>query len=248
MHLDVLDLRGFYYRTRLGRVAQLAIRNRLVALWPPEAGLCVAGFGFAVPLLRPWLEAQSRVVALMPAQQGVMAWPPGQANVAVLCEETLWPLQAESVDRLVVMHGLETSENPDAFLDEAWRVLAPGGRAMFVVPNRAGIWSRTDATPFGFGRPFSARQLEAQLHRHDFSVERLSSALYAPPSPRAFWLRSAEVWERAGARLLPWRGGGVLMAEATKQILAPRRRTGGARVRALIPALAPAGQGAGQPA
>lgn len=248
MHLDVLDLRGFYYRTRLGRVAQLAIRDRLVALWPPDPGLCVAGFGFAVPLLRPWLEAEARVIALMPAQQGVMAWPPGQANVAVLCEETLWPLQGECVDRLVVMHGLETSENPDAVLDEAWRVLAPGGRAMFVVPNRAGIWSRSDATPFGFGRPYSARQLEAQLHRHDFSVERLSSALYAPPSPRAFWLRSADLWERAGARLLPWRGGGVLMAEVTKQVLAPRRRTGQARVRALIPGLAPAGQGAGQPA
>ena len=248
MHLDVLDLRGFYYRTRLGRVAQLAIRDRLVALWPPDPGLCVAGFGFAVPLLRPWLEAEARVIALMPAQQGVMAWPPGQANVAVLCEETLWPLQGECVDRLVVMHGLETSENPDAVLDEAWRVLAPGGRAMFIVPNRAGIWSRSDATPFGFGRPYSARQLEAQLNRHDFSVERLSSALYAPPSPRAFWLRSADLWERAGARLLPWRGGGVLMAEVTKQVLAPRRRTGQARVRAFIPGLAPAGQGAGQPA
>ncbi|MGA1179578.1 MAG: methyltransferase domain-containing protein [Marivivens sp.] len=248
MHLDVLDLRGFYYRTRLGRVAQLAIRDRLVALWPPDPGLCVAGFGFAVPLLRPWLEAEARVIALMPAQQGVMAWPPGQANVAVLCEETLWPLQGECVDRLVVMHGLETSENPDAVLDEAWRVLAPGGRAMFIVPNRAGIWSRSDATPFGFGRPYSARQLEAQLNRHDFSVERLSSALYAPPSPRAFWLRSADLWERAGARLLPWRGGGVLMAEVTKQVLAPRRRTGQAPVRAQLPGLAPARQGAGQPA
>jgi SAM-dependent methyltransferase len=248
MHLDVLDLRSFYYRTRLGRVAQRAIRDRMVLLWPPLPGQCVAGFGFAVPLLRPYLEAQARVVGLMPAQQGVMAWPQGQANVAVLCEETLWPLQAESVDRLVVMHGLETSENPDAVLDEAWRVLAPSGRVMFIVPNRAGIWSRTDATPFGFGRPYSARQLEAQLHRHDFSVERLSSALYAPPSPRAFWLRSAEVWERAGARLLPWRGGGVLMVEAAKQILAPRRRIGRARVRALIPGLAVAGPGAGQPA
>ncbi len=32
MHLDVLDLRNFYYRTSLGRVAQRAIRDRMVAL------------------------------------------------------------------------------------------------------------------------------------------------------------------------------------------------------------------------
>ena len=43
-------------------------------------------------------------------------------NVSVLCEETLWPLATGFVDRLVMMHGLETSENPAAVLDEAHRV------------------------------------------------------------------------------------------------------------------------------
>lgn len=56
MHLDVLDLRNFYYRTPLGRVAQRAIRDQMLAIWPPLSGQTVAGFGFAVPLLRPYLE------------------------------------------------------------------------------------------------------------------------------------------------------------------------------------------------
>ena len=51
MNLDVLDLRNFYYRTQLGRVAQRAIRDQVVRLWPPKVGETVAGFGFAVPLL-----------------------------------------------------------------------------------------------------------------------------------------------------------------------------------------------------
>ena len=55
MHLDVLDLRQFYYRTRLGRAAQKAVRDRLMAMWPEAKGQTVAGFGFAVPLLRPYL-------------------------------------------------------------------------------------------------------------------------------------------------------------------------------------------------
>ena len=29
MHLDVLDLRAFYYRTQLGRAAQRAIRDQM---------------------------------------------------------------------------------------------------------------------------------------------------------------------------------------------------------------------------
>ncbi|MEM8824032.1 MAG: hypothetical protein AAGF30_10520, partial [Pseudomonadota bacterium] len=92
MHLDVLDLRSFYYRTRLGRAAQKAIRDRLAALWPEAKGQTVAGFGFAVPLLRPYLKDARRVIGLMPAPQGVMHWPAGMSNVSVLVEETLWPL------------------------------------------------------------------------------------------------------------------------------------------------------------
>ena len=91
MHLDVLDLRNFYYRTQLGRVAQRAIRDKMTALWPTATGQTVVGFGFAVPLLRPYLADARRVVALMPGPQGVMPWPAGMENVAVLCEETQWP-------------------------------------------------------------------------------------------------------------------------------------------------------------
>lgn len=222
MHLDVLDLRNFYYRTQLGRVAQRAIRDQVVAMWPPLPGQTVTGFGFAVPLLRPYLAEARRVVGLMPGPQGVMPWPAGMQNVSVLCEEHLWPLPTGLVDRLVIMHGLETSENPTAVLEEAHRVLGPGGRALFIVPNRAGLWSRRDATPFGFGRPYSASQLEAQLRRHGFTPERGLTVLHTPPSQAPFWLRSAHLWERIGRRL-PWLSGGVLMVEASKQVYAPTR-------------------------
>ena len=53
MHLDVSDLRNFYYRSSLGRAAQKVVRDELVQLWPETKGLTVAGYGFAVPLLRP---------------------------------------------------------------------------------------------------------------------------------------------------------------------------------------------------
>lgn len=217
MHLDVQDLREFYYRSALGRAAQTAVRGQLVALWPEAKGLSVAGFGFAVPLLRPYLAEARRVVALMPGPQGVMPWPAGMPNVSVLCEETLWPLETGHVDRLVVLHGLETSERPSAVLEEAHRVLGPGGRAMFVVPNRAGLWSRSDRTPFGYGRPYSLGQLEAQLEEHDFVAERHAAALFTPPSARRFWMKSGPMWEQMGRRMHTVLAGGVLLVEAAKR-------------------------------
>lgn len=221
MHLDVLDLRNFYYRTNLGRVAQRAIRDQLVGFWPEAKGQSVVGFGFAVPLLRPYLADARRVIGLMPGQQGVMPWPAGMANVSVLSEETRWPLPTGLVDKLVLMHGLETSEHPAAVLEEAARVLGPGGRALFIVPNRSGLWARRDRTPFGFGRPYSLGQLETQIRQHGFQPERHRAALYAPPSYRRFWLKTSSVLERAGRKVSAYYAGGVLMVEATKQVPRP---------------------------
>lgn len=230
MHLDVIDLRSFYYRTALGRSAQRAIRDQVQALWPSLAGQSLVGFGFAVPLLRPYLDQAARTVALMPAPQGVMPWPPGMENVSVLCDETLWPLPTGQADRLIMLHGLETSERPSDVLDEAHRILGPGGRLLAIVPNRTGLWARGDSTPFGFGRPYSTAQLEAQLKAHGFTPERSLGALYAPPTAGGFWLRTADFWEKVGRRV-PWLAGGVLMVEVSKQVYAPTRGGLGAVVR-----------------
>ena len=220
MHLDVLDLRNFYYRTGLGRAAQRAVRDQVLRLWPKVSGQTVVGFGFAAPLLRPYLNEATRVIGLMPGPQGVMPWPAGLPNVSVLCEETLWPLQTGQADKLVLLHGLETSENPTKLLGECQRVLSPGGRALFIVPNRGGLWARRDKTPFGFGRPYSLSQLETQLKRHGFVPERHVAALFQPPSDRRFWLKTGPFWERTGRRISTHFASGVLMVEASKEVYA----------------------------
>ena len=229
MHLDARDLKAFYYRTQLGRAAQRAVRMRLAEFWAaPEAkGLTIAGYGFAVPLLRPYMAAARRTLALMPAPQGVMPWPSGEPNVSVLVEEALWPVETGHVDRLLMLHGLETSETPSEVLAEAYRALGPGGRLVVAVPNRAGLWARRDATPFGYGRPYTLGQLEAQLTRAGFEPRRHAACLFQPPSHRPFWLRAGPLMEKVG-RALPTRfAGGVILVEAGKTVPAPaqaRRR------------------------
>lgn len=223
MHLDVVDLHSFYYRTKLGRIAQRSLREKIVGIWSNTKGQTVAGFGFAGPMLRPFLADSRRVMNLMPGQQGVMPWPEGLPNHSVMVEETQWPIATGLIDRLIVLHGLETCERQGELLNEIWRVLGPGGRALFVVPSRAGLWARRDVTPFGFGRPYSVSQLESQLRKHGFVPGRQVSALYTPPSHRPWVVRSANVFERFGARMSMLAPAGAIMVEVTKQVNAPTR-------------------------
>jgi SAM-dependent methyltransferase len=234
MHLDVQDLRNFYYRSMLGRAVQKSLRDRMAELWPEAKGQTVVGFGFAAPLLRPYLAQSRRVLTLMPGPQGVMPWPAGMENTSVLTEETLWPLETGRVDKLVVLHGLETSERPGDLLEECWRVLGPGGRAIFIVPNRGGLWARRDRTPFGYGRPYSPGQLDAQLRQHQFLPERHVGALYQFPSQRRLWMKSAGLFERIGRNVPTMMAGGAFMVEATKLVWPPKGRTSRVTKRASV--------------
>ena len=125
---------------------------------------------------------------------------------------------------------------PEGLLREVWRVLAPSGRVIAVIPNRRGVWTRTDNTPFGHGRPYSRSQITQLLRQTWFTPTAWGEALFMPPFAGGWFLRSALAWERVGAALsLPLAG--VHIVEATKQVYraipAKRERT------RLIPALKP---------
>ncbi|MDE2230358.1 MAG: methyltransferase domain-containing protein [Alphaproteobacteria bacterium] len=220
MFIDVVDLRDFYER-RLGGVARQMIGRRVRRLWPDLKGMRVLGLGYATPYLRPFIGEAERVIALMPAQQGVLPWPPQGPNRAALAEEGELPLPNFSMDRVLVVHGIEFSEQVRPLLKEIWRVLAGGGRLVVVVPNRRGIWTRFDHTPFGQGNPYTTGQLTHLLRDEGFTPERSAGALFVPPTVSRFLLRSAGVWERIGEL---WFGtfAGVVVVEATKQIYAAK--------------------------
>ena len=124
----------------------------------PREGARVLGIGYAIPYLEPWRAEAERVFAFMPARQGVVHWPQSGLNDSALVEEADLPLPDASIDLALVVHGLELTDQLPDLLRELWRVLAPQGRALFVVPNRRGMWARFDSTPFGHGRPFSRGQ------------------------------------------------------------------------------------------
>lgn len=218
MWTDVVDLRDFYGGS-LGQMAQRLIRRRIRQLWPDLSRLRVLGLGFATPYLRVFLGEAERVIAVMPASQGVLPWPPEGPGMTTLADETDLPLPDRSIDRLLLVHALESTEQVRAMMREAWRVLADGGRLMVVAPNRRGIWARLERTPFGNGRPYTMGQLNRLLRDNMFTPVEGRSALFLPPTGSRMMLRSAPVVEELGAR---WFGtfGGVVIVEAAKQIYA----------------------------
>jgi SAM-dependent methyltransferase len=145
------------------------------------------------------------------------------------------------VDRVLLVHALEISANAPELLREVWRVLAPGGRLLAVIPNRRGLWARMDTTPFGYGRPYSRFQITQLLRETFFTPTGWGEALYVPPIARGWFLRSSVAWERTGATLsAPFAG--VHIVEATKQVYRaiPARRERRRFVPVLQPALSPA--------
>lgn len=231
MRPDVFDLREFYHRP-LGRVARNLVREQIRQLWPDVRGQAVLGLGYATPYLGPFHGEAERVIALMPSMQGISRWPDDGANVAALTEAHELPLPDASIDRVLLVHELENTENVRALLREVWRVLTSGGRLLVVVPNRRGLWSRFERTPFGHGRPYSQGQLAMLLKDAMFQPTQRAAALYLPPFRSRMMLRTAPIWEGVGEHLGTTIAG-LLLVEADKQVYAvtavgararPRRR------------------------
>jgi SAM-dependent methyltransferase len=216
MWQDVVDLHDFY-QTPLGGVTRRLLLARIRALWPDLRGQSLLGIGFATPYLTPFTNEAERVLALMPAGQGVIHWPEDGKSLVTFADETELPFQDFSIDRVLMVHALESSEHPGDMLREAWRVLSGGGRLMVVVPNRRSLWSMTERTPFGFGQSYSAGQLSKLLRSVSFTPLQTARALHFLPWRSRAWLSAAPGWERFAVSWVPGLAGAVII-EATKQL------------------------------
>jgi SAM-dependent methyltransferase len=225
MRRDVLELREFYAQP-LGGAVREALTRKTAEAWGDAAGLDVLGLGYATPFLERFTAAR-RVVAAMPAQQGVETWPADGKNRACLVDEAALPFANALFDRVLVAHGLEEAEDASALLREVGRVLAPSGRIIVGAAARGGLWSHAEHTPFGHGRPFTRRQLETLVREAGLEPVAWSQALYVPPwRPLTGW---AEQFEQAGSRLWPG-AAGLILLEAVKRTFAAKAKVAKARL------------------
>ena len=239
MHTDIVDLRQFYC-TRLGALAQRSITMGAGVGVDGAAGGAVDGTGLRRSLSRPLPADAERTLAFMPAAQGAVNWPPQEASATALVFDEELPLPDAALDRVLMVHALEYAENPRETLMEAWRVLAPGGRLVIVVPNRRASGRGSSTRPSVRVRPILAISSPACCTRPT-----------SPPAPslRRFCFRrpstrpSSAVAHHGAAEppLLAVPEGGVVIVEAQKRLYQGLPVAERASRRVFVPVLAPQG-------
>lgn len=226
-----------FYDGLLGRLVSQHVGAKLSEAWGTARGLRVAGFGYAAPFLPVFTEPE-RLLSLVP--EGLV---PVRDEGVPTCVTSghLWPLPDASVDRLLLIHGLEDIAGPRRILREAWRVLTDDGLLIVVCANRRGLWALAEATPFGAGRPYSRTQLDKLLREAMFAPTAYAQALHFPPIEHDALLRVSGTWERLGDAigalpiLLPSLAG-VNLIEARKSMAVP---IAGSKAEVLAPVFAP---------
>lgn len=230
MMLEAVRLQNWYHSPQGQTVAHLV--GNVMAQWLSinRHVSRTLGLGFAQPYMDQLacLSCRQHVsqsdllgwpVGASPAEMGVVSWPSGEANRMAQVRPDALPFADEQFDQVIMAHFLEGSESPQAALRETWRVLKPAGRLLIMVPNRGGLWARRDSTPFGWGRPFSPRQLTGLLTESLFIPCQSRFALFMPPVAGKRFLRAAPTWEKVGSRWFA-RLGGVILCEAEKVVYA----------------------------
>ena len=216
MNFDIADIHKFY-QTRLGQTACRYIGYKIAQFWPDKVDDVVVGYGYATPYIDRYRQSASRVLGLMPCSQGAIPWPEHKANLVALTQSDCLPLLDNSVDRVLMVHALEHSDNPSQLLRDAWRILVDGGRLLIVVPNRRGFWARNPLTPFGHGKPYSGRQLYGLMEKSLFTPYKPKYALFAPPLNSKVLFQFSDSFERLGSIWVK-KWGGVTLMETCKQI------------------------------
>jgi SAM-dependent methyltransferase len=217
---DVLQLQRFY-ETPLGQLIQAEGSKKLQKIWPSSKGLTVLGLGFAVPFLSNFLEQADRVSAVMPARQGIMAWPAHGPNHVFLADECNLPLRDRSVDRMIVIHAFRTVQQKKECLREIWRVLADDGKAIFIMANQFSLRNQSLKQIFGQENTENPYIFRQEL-KESFFVPTQTIQWVIPSHP---FLSSLKLYQRISSSLslgslFPFSD--ILMVEAIKQIYAAK--------------------------
>jgi SAM-dependent methyltransferase len=205
-----------FYASAQGAVVARLLRARLWQIWPDLSDRSLLGIGYASPYLRMH-QGDASCVLFTPSHIGPVSFPQNAPGLSCTGEDDRLPFPDLSFDRIVLIHGLEISDNGRRLLREVWRVLKDDGRLLVVAPNRRGMWAHVESTPFGQGQPYSPGQIGRLLTSGFFRVERRDTALYLPPLRWRPVLRNARFCEAVGRFAAPQLAG-VTITEAVKDL------------------------------
>jgi len=191
-----------FYASGPGRRAAARLRQAVASQLAATKTSRILALGHCAPILDGFDPgAVERLALALPEQTEIDAFAPDGRNRALAVEELHLPFADALFDDVLIVHALEHAAAPHRLLREIWRVLAPGGRMILVVPNRAGLWVHFETTPFGEGAPFGRRQLRRLLADGMFEIDHWHTLLAMPPVKILQWIDGPML------RLMPGMGG-----------------------------------------
>jgi len=144
----------------------------------------------------------------------------------VRCDLVQLPLLSNSIDLLLLPHGLDFSLNPQETLREAERVLVAEGHLILSGFNPISAWglkrmvSRHGTYPWNSSF-LSLLRIKDWLALLGFEVVSSRMACYSPPFRKATWLQRFQFMDKAGGRCWPMMGG-VYFVVAKKKVVGMR--------------------------
>ncbi len=222
MYLSKRQISDFY-KSFLGKMNSQNLSKLIVSQCKNlKKGSSLLGIGFASPYLN---ELQQKcylncICAFSPPGKDTPIWPNKSASKTIIINSLHLPFHDNAFAGLLVIHGLEYSSDPKMFMKELWRICEDDGILTLVLPNRRGIWSFFDNTPFGQGRPYSPSQIEKLLGKANFVIEEITPCLFTPPINSKSLYKFSHIIESIGKKLLS-HFGGVMVIKARKKIYSP---------------------------
>ncbi len=161
-----------YERTHWWFRGRRAVVRSLLARLAPAPGRVLAvgcGYGAELDFLGAWAPAVGTEIEPAPLRS---AYAAGTRRVAKAGAEAL-PFRPASFGLVAMLDVLEHVAAEAPALDEARRVLLPGGHLLLAVPALEWLWSDWDVRVH-HQRRYTARSLGAALDRAGFEVVRMT--------------------------------------------------------------------------
>jgi len=230
-----------FYQTPLGRALAHDIAAGIRHYQTPHAETII-GFGYTEPYWSSFAAKARRRLSFLPSsmageQEANQADDNDSADsalVAILANEHRFPLPDNSADCILAVHALEFCPNAQAQMQEFRRILAPNGRLILAVPNRRGLWARTEQMPFGHGQPYSRSQLAELLDKNKLAFSDIREISYFLPNKHYNLPLLSRLYSKFAAHFIPYFGA-VLMVEARKQLYKPILKPAANPLSAFIP-------------